>query len=569
MKKFNLKSSFLIWLLLVPMLAMGARVGDNTLKIGVATGSDIQINMGGGSIKFNDTTSKMQTSNDGGSTFKDIGSGTGGGGGQNFFENGDAESGTANWNNIGGGTFVTNAVTPINGLNDFAWNASAQNDIVRTDQISIPEKFKGQACQIEFVYSGGTNDLVKPQVVDSSNVKLPGATFRNQVDGSDFLQAQTNIVQRSIFFICPTSGTIKFEYNQTVAGNPALMNYDDVHVGDNLGLAQAVLPDVLSANFDGDGTCAVLSESVNFVSSCSRTGAGSYEVNFVSGMLTIVPGVVMTGNTADFMSIVSVSTSQLVLSKTSDAGVLEDGDFSIVVIKQGVDAQQSVLVFTSIPKVAENINDFSALVADGAGTTTVSRENTDWITGNCTNGSAGAYVCTLSAFISTPNCQVQTISGADRTAVISSLTNTSMTVNTYISNTGVLTDATFMLSCQKGDDFKLPTVPIILVNQVETSLPNGVRVESCQIDNTGTPVTANSLCNNWISSVSDGGVGLAAPQFVTGIFSEAPVCTMSTDDTFTIGFTAPTTVGVSTAVRATLTGTLTDTFFFMTCIGKR
>jgi hypothetical protein len=49
---------------------------------------------------------------------------------------------------------------------------------------------------------------------------------------------------------------------------------------------------------------------------------------------------------------------------------------------------------------------YSAFVTDGAGTTTVSKEYSDWITGNCTNPSTGNYVCTIDSgrFSAAPNC---------------------------------------------------------------------------------------------------------------------------------------------------------------------
>ena len=95
---------------------------------------------------------------------------------------------------------------------------------------------------------------------------------------------------------------------------------------------------------------------------------------------------------------------------------------------------------------------FSAYVADGSSTTTVSNENVDWINGNCTNGSAGVYVCTfVTNFFNgaVPNCQATgvTTAGGMRNAHIGSVSTSSVTVN--VSNsTPAAADADFLLTCQ-------------------------------------------------------------------------------------------------------------------------
>lgn len=164
--------------------------------------------------------------------------------GQAFFtSNPDADNGTNNWTNTGGGTFTTSTISVINGLNSFRWDPAAQNDVLRSDQVVIPHKFAGKPCQVEFTYTGGSDNLVKPQVVDFANVKLASATYANLVDGTDFLQTQSATVTRSINFLCPdpsVTNTIALEFNQTAAGNPVEMIFDDVHIGEPKQLAKSI-----------------------------------------------------------------------------------------------------------------------------------------------------------------------------------------------------------------------------------------------------------------------------------------------------------------------------------------
>jgi len=93
---------------------------------------------------------------------------------------------------------------------------------------------------------------------------------------------------------------------------------------------------------------------------------------------------------------------------------------------------------------------FSAFVTDGASTTTVSNENLDWVNGNCTNASAGTYVCTYNTGIFTvaPNCTVAA-SGSARAPRVDA-TSTAVTVILD----AVAADSNFQIMCQKaGVDF--------------------------------------------------------------------------------------------------------------------
>ena len=91
----------------------------------------------------------------------------------------------------------------------------------------------------------------------------------------------------------------------------------------------------------------------------------------------------------------------------------------------------------------------SAHVVDGAATTTVSEDDSDFINGNCTNGSAGTYVCTFNSFWATgttPHCWVQSTNGTFGDGLTrNGITDT--TIN-FRSDAGSLTDTNFALFCK-------------------------------------------------------------------------------------------------------------------------
>jgi hypothetical protein len=98
---------------------------------------------------------------------------------------------------------------------------------------------------------------------------------------------------------------------------------------------------------------------------------------------------------------------------------------------------------------------FSAYVADGSATTTVSKENLDWISGNCTNASAGNYVCTFKSgvFTTAPNCVATTDTGSSLEQDCGAFESaTDVTLQCH--NNNALADRSFRLMCQRtGADY--------------------------------------------------------------------------------------------------------------------
>lgn len=65
----------------------------------------------------------------------------------------------------------------------------------------------------------------------------------------------------------------------------------------------------------------------------------------------------------------------------------------------------------------------------------------------------------------------------------------------------------------------------IINNMVDTKRKDGLRIESCYMDATGgTPTSGSVLCNHWVDSYDDDGVGEWVVNIATGTFSTPPIC---------------------------------------------
>jgi len=65
--------------------------------------------------------------------------------------------------------------------------------------------------------------------------------------------------------------------------------------------------------------------------------------------------------------------------------------------------------------------------------------------------------------------------------------------------------------------------PITGNGEVQTEEPEGVKIVSAHITNSGTP-TLTSQTGNWISSIDDDGVGKSGINVISGVFSSVPRC---------------------------------------------
>ncbi len=197
--------------------------------------------------------------------------------------------------------------------------------------------------------------------------------------------------------------------------------------------------DTFSAKISSSGV--VSDENLDFISgNCSVSGSSVYTCTLVNGLrgsgqnltsgmnCSVSPNADGVGT--QFVSVNGSSTTTLTFATVFNSGT-GNRPFSVVCQKAGADyIAKSAKAVSSDQNVATpgqvKAVLVSALVTDGASTTTVSQDDSDFINGNCTNPSAGNYTCTFNTnyFTGQPHCWVQG-SGNSRFSLAGSISSSS------------------------------------------------------------------------------------------------------------------------------------------------
>jgi len=501
--------------------------GDLSLGDGSSGDRSITVDEGAGSgnpyMKWDTATNKWKQFD--GTTERDIGAG--GGGAADAINiiaglNPGAEDGEINWTYSGTGSFTTTSVLAerYDGEKSFVTDFDVQAETLKIVETTISEGLYGQACQARFFYIGGDSTIDITATVENGN--------DNQVGSQSFILKAVTVWTPNATDIGGDAqlANLYLQIEQTGVGNSASFRHDKVHLGGLIGLVEVATPDAMGAKIGSTGT--VTSESADFIQG-DCTNADPKVCTFVSGSFTVTPVCVASieNGTARVATIEAISnTSVSVQSYSTRYSPVEEAADSLFLIchKQGVDAKQSVTVIKHFPKVSEITNVFSA---KHDGSSIISDENVDWISGNCT--AANPTVCTFSANFSTiPNC-VATGTQSETKAEITALSTSSISIQRLDSaGSGVLRP--FTLVCHKtGDDYKTPTVQYIIPNQVETTVSKGTKTTSCRVNLVGgTPGDGNSHCASWVDSYTDTGVGDVTLNLTAGVFSDEPMCNVTT-----------------------------------------
>lgn len=215
--------------IILPIIAYGASETSNpydkvTQGKSTATDKDYIFNIGAGAanprLRAKASTNKLQFAHDG-TTFKDIGSGSGaGGGGVVLNANTGFEEGLTSWT-ASGGTFTleTTAANVGFATQAGAWDASAASQTLSNDAITVPAGLFGKTCSLSWYYKGGDGNL-KAQVYDGTNI----------IAESSALSAQaTYSAKQVIYFTCPSSGTMLARF--IASADAAIVYIDDVKLG--------------------------------------------------------------------------------------------------------------------------------------------------------------------------------------------------------------------------------------------------------------------------------------------------------------------------------------------------
>jgi hypothetical protein len=241
-------------------------VRADKLKIGKkssAANKVIEFDTGAGSanpkIQANKTNSKLEFAKDG-VNFKELGSGSGGGGGINLLtsdENPGFEDGTTAWTSSGG-SFTSTSVNPLYGETSSVWDASASGQTLSSGSKAIKEGLKDKSCLagISYKYSGSDGDY-KLQVYD-------GTSVLSEIS----LNAASSATDAYVGFTCPSSGSVRLRLYSNVA-NPGAITIDGT--SQNGGLAQ-LGSNILLANYS----------AASFYGSLTYVGAASCQWDFAS-----------------------------------------------------------------------------------------------------------------------------------------------------------------------------------------------------------------------------------------------------------------------------------------------
>jgi hypothetical protein len=260
---------------------------DNSLSFGKTGAADkiLEFNLtkSGAStnpkIKFDNSLSKLRYSNDG-TTFVDIGSGSGGGSSDNKLSNANFESGTAGWT-ASGGSFAsaTTSAEVFEGSTAVTWDSS-----------SAAQTLTGTAYTIDGL-AGNNAEL-------TCMIRVPSGTATHTIavwDGTNLVGSQSIVSsstyqKNTINFIMPSSGTVTARIT-SVASNEPSISIDDCYIGKarNVGtVAQAVLVGgVVVTGCSGDvwGSSATSFTNFSAVSGCTYSAFGE-----ASAPSTNVPG---------------------------------------------------------------------------------------------------------------------------------------------------------------------------------------------------------------------------------------------------------------------------------------
>lgn len=488
-------------------LAFSKKITDDQLILGKPNSAeDIEIKSidGNNILKVNKGASSWQFSNDAGVNFLDIGSGGGGGdGGINLLSNPSAENGLTDWE-ANGGTLseVTTATEVLAGEKSFSYLASAQNDYVESATVSLNEGLYGNACEGRVFYVG-SDENNSIQIVDGEgNILAEKETPEHDVANFE-----------SVFFRCPTKevvtstselGDLHLRLTQTGTVSKEIV-FDRNHLGSTIGLVTIVDTEVEEKILSADVTSSTDVSDLQF----NNLVIGKYYE--IGGLATINgptgDGVLNAYSEAsesgehygtlavNASSIEGFGVSLKFKAKTetlyiyydngSGGGALEGnntkkGRTTYLQLRKVVERQ----VYKNIPRVADNVNSFSASTSNSTGT--ISEESpTDWIDGDCSLAGFN-YTCDFVAgtFSEAPICFATGARNAvtNQDMIIQSVSSTQVVVSGSV-------NGAFNLNCKKNTgDFKTPTVQPVLVNQVTSN--NGDPLKICRISQTSATTTA-------------------------------------------------------------------------------
>lgn len=572
------------------------------LVIGEATSvtKTIELNMGLGSanpkIKTNSSTNKMQFANDG-TTYKDFGSGSGGGGGTNLIPNYDFESGVSGWTTSGVTLTQQSYGAPGDGnLKYVSATATVVGSYFETSTITVPDFLRGADLESVGIYTS-QNGQWRVDVFTSGSVTT-----------SQTLASQTAWTDETKIYFPAGQTTTKKRYTLVSVSGTSTLTIDDSYLGSTRSLKNGavVTPETTYTPTTTQGFGAISSAEVYYSIrgdkmlirakfTIGTLEAGEVRFGLPNGFVTAstakiptiqkagawiqdssgsVGGQVLVEPGVTYLTFSTQNGTQSGLTKfTTGVGNFNGGKLSFVAEFpiDGMGAGNTTFDFRC-PNDISCENDFSALATAGGGITSQSLG----FLSSCTNTATGQYSCSfgVGVFTVAPTCslQIATNTNNSQSANISSITNS--TVAFALNAGGVNTNLPFILQCKKQiGDFVAKRSVEGFMSKTVTSTGNFIeRMERVNVSTncTASPCTISSQSGG-ISSVTRTSTGNYVVNFVAGTFSSAATCTAtaangSTSVIVTASPASNIAYGFSTNTDA---GVVTDSHFSVICMGPR
>jgi len=577
---------------------------NTDLTIGTGLGADQKLIYDNGSgannpfMGYDQASGKLVFSNDG-SLVKKFGTGSGGGGGGiNAFgdsDNANAEDGLIAWTSVGG-TFVneTTAQNVIEGDQSFKFTPGSVNDKVLSSTLNMNlKKYYGITCEAGIEYYGGDENL-ELHVVDGNGDILNEDTPNNRkIPKREYSRGPF-----SVSFICPreadiigdaNKGNIHLEIKNVGVGIAPAITWDLTYLGDDRNIGTSVLPD--RCNFVADMSLQNIDSS-----SCSgiyltEYSVGAFKVNYESLGLTQKPGFQATkidgGSSGIIVDTGTVTTTSayIYVSSRIDSGGGLNRTVSIDIIKQGADANKVVKTYKAIPVTSETENTFTIKVNSSGSILTE-----DVSIASVVRDSIGEYTVTFSEdFVIAPTVQISITksivetgaSGLSAYTMVHSLSGTGFKYKTGYENagsgdSGTLIDRDVSLTItRQGSNYKKPqtknlSLAGIAVNSYAEQAQKQVRTETCNVLNSGTPMSNSVLCDSWVDSFSLTAIGQVRMFLKTGTFSSQPSCTLTAHfGTGSSGQEVNPNMGIIDTAISNSSGAYQNEEFSVTCIGVK
>ena len=604
--------------MLITFNVNAAKITDDILVVGASAAVDFSMVHKDGSFIKRDVTGGQWTFSNDGVIEKAIGSGAGGGAaGFNNLDNSGFEDGiTSEWT-CTSGKCSEETTSPLFGEKSLKFDPTNLNDNFRSSLKAIPKGLYGNNCEYKATYIGG-DEFLSARIVNGDGETL------SRTDKE--LKTHSTVQVENFSFICPTEaailadsdkGDLYLEVYQNAATAPATSTFDEMYNGENSGIAHTVIAESQIIRYDGylgNATTAIQFRTRQYNKDSNgddnsplmtdvSTGSGTFITAVKKSSFQV--SVLINAGAAPNLDIerYNASTALIEVYTLNSSSVtaymsppirMDIGDYisvktqtapndvageTFIIVKATPLIETQSIVYKVAPKISDVVNTLGASVSLNSGSTIAAIVSDDVSFIDTVSVIAGSRVRvnfksgTFTVIPLVVSSTVATTAG-QYLADASNVSITGMDLQMYNVNGSNVDTKNFNFILRKqGVDFKLPTVQQVLVNQVETGIAEGVRIESCVLSSIGgTPFAVTPDCASWVDTFTDNSAGDTTFNY-SNIWPTGPTCTCTVNETSRdcsiMPYNTPPTTTSFTTVSQTTSGTPEDNMINVICIGAR